>query len=57
MRKWRRIKVNDTVVYNEERYVVLKIEEFDETIHVDLKNIKKGNVCRIPLYSCKIETN
>lgn len=57
MRIWEKIKVNDTVIYNEERYVVLKIYEFDGTIYADLKSINNGNICRATLYSCRIDEN
>lgn len=58
MRIWEKIKVADTVMYNNEKYIVLKIYEFDETKYVDLKNKNNGKICRATLYSCyKIDEN
>lgn len=57
MRIWEKIKVNDTVTYKNEKYIVIKIYEFDKTIYADIKNINTGDMCRTPLYSCKIDEN
>lgn len=57
MRIWQKIKEKDTVIYNEEKYIVVKIYKLDETPYADLKNIANGKICRGALYSCKINKN
>jgi len=57
MRIWKKIKVNNIVTYKNEKYIVIKIYEFDTTIYADLKNINTGGMCSAPLYSCKIDEN
>lgn len=57
LRIWERIKVNDTVIYNNEKYIVLEIFEYDKTKYANLKNLKTGEICRTQLQSCKIEEN
>ena len=57
LRIWERIKVNDTVIYNNEKYIVLEIFEYDKTKYANLKNLKNSEICRTRLQSCKIEEN
>lgn len=57
MRIWERIKVNDTVIYNNEKYIVLEIFEYDKTKYANLKKLKTGEICRTRLQSCQIEEN
>ena len=42
LRIWERIKVNDTVIYNNEKYIDLEIFEYDKTKYANLKNLKTG---------------
>lgn len=53
MRIWEKIKVNDRVIYQNEQYIVLDIFRDDKTMYATLKNIKTGDECRKPLYSCR----
>ena len=57
LRIWERIKANDTVIYNNEKHIVLEIFEYDETKYANLKNLKTCEICRTRLQSCKIEEN
>lgn len=54
MRIWEKIKVNDIVVYKDEKHIVQKIYEIDGTMYAELKNINSGNICRAALYGCSI---
>ena len=51
MRIWEKIKVNDKVFCQNEEYIVLEI--FKDEKYATLKNVKTGDICRKPLYSCK----
>lgn len=57
LRIWEKIKVNDTVIYNNEKYIVLEIFDDDRTKCATLKNLQTGEICRTQLYSCRIEEN
>lgn len=54
MRIWEKIKVDDIVIFKEERYVVEKIYKEDNTTYGILKNISTGDSCISPLYCCTL---
>ena len=53
MRIWKKIKVNDKVMYKEEQYVVEKIYEEGITVYAIIRNIINGTKCNVALYACK----
>ena len=54
MRIWEKIKINDKVICQDEQYIVIEIFKDEKTKYATLKNIKTGDICRKPLYSCRI---
>ena len=57
MRIWEKIKINDIVIYKDEKYVVKNIYKESATTYGILKNIATGKERDVPLYACKYEEN
>lgn len=55
MRIWEKIKVDSVVIYRGEKYVVLKIYEFDEERYGEIKRLSDGIICKVPLHSCILD--
>lgn len=54
MRIWEKIKVNDVVIHNNEKYIVEKIYKEENTTYGILKKLSTGDSCIKPLYCCTL---
>ena len=53
MRIWGKIKINDIVIYHNEKYIVEDIYQEESTTFAVIKNINNNQLNNVPLYSCK----
>lgn len=57
MRVWQRIKINDVVVYRDEKYIVIDIYKEDSTTYGIIKKIKDEATIHVRLNACSLDEN
>ena len=57
MRVWQKIKVNDVVIYRDEKYIVLDIYKEDSSTYGIIKKIKDESIIHARLNACSLDEN
>jgi len=57
MRVWQKIKVNDVVIYRDEKYIVLDIYKEDSSTYGIIKKIKDESIIHVMLNACSLDEN
>lgn len=57
MRVWQKIKVNDVVIYRDEKYIVLDIYKEDSSTYGIIKKIKNESIIHVMLNACSLDEN
>lgn len=55
MRVWERIKINDVVVYRDEKYIVVDIYKENSTTYGILKKVKDETMVHAMLAACRLD--
>lgn len=55
MRVWERIKINDVVVYRDEKYIVVDIYKENSTTYGILKKVKDETMIHAMLTACRLD--
>lgn len=57
MRVWERIKINDVVVYKDEKYIVIDIYKEDSTTYGIIKKLDDESIIHVRLNACRFDAN